>query len=194
MLSCQALSCWFCWTGSEQNRPNCMHRGFIRRSFTGVHPHSQPNKPLWTTHTTYRGMFSLVVPYQTTYEVPTLYKRLTKSSHYEYKCRFLFGIGYWNTHFAETPFATTAMLAPLVARYGNSTNPVSVRSHYPSEYVLCTFLCYSVREQYYVQIVCIMCSNCTILWVFSWMCTEFWLVNLLEKSTSETTGRQSRAR
>ena len=50
-------------------------------------------------------------------------KRITNSSHS--KCGFLLGIGYWNTHFTETPFSTTAVLAPLVARHGNSTNLVT---------------------------------------------------------------------
>jgi len=54
-------------------------------------------------------------------------KSLTKSSHCKF--RFLFGIGCCDTHFTETPFFTPVMLAPLVARYGNSTNPVSVRDN-----------------------------------------------------------------
>lgn len=33
MFSCRALSCCFCWTGSEQNRSNCIHLGFAGWSF-----------------------------------------------------------------------------------------------------------------------------------------------------------------
>ena len=66
-------------------------------------------------------------------------KRLTKSSHC--KCRFLFGIGYWNTHFTEMPFSTIAMLAPLVARYGISTKPVSERDHFTHLNTFCVRSC-----------------------------------------------------
>jgi hypothetical protein len=146
MLSCRALSCWFCWTGSEQNSAELhapwLHWPVVYRSLS---PFPTQHVSLNNVHHLQRDVSFGCSP--TRWFTKCLYCNR----------RYLFGIGYWNTHFTETPFATTAMLAPLVARYGNSTNPLSVRDHHPSEYVLCTFLCYSVCEQYYVQIVCILC-------------------------------------